>query len=141
MKTYSARELAEILNSEGDESMTERRIRHYRDIDLLPPLYRIKNKNYFTENHLSYLRAMRTMQRTGESLSNIGETLMHLEIRDWNQIGKRMNYVSSNYVLSTVVEQVNEDISVTFSDRVLVDERDAVLNAVKNCLGSVERKN
>lgn len=134
LKSYTAKEISEILKSEGDEEMTIRKVRYYNQIGILPPMMKLKNKNYFNDEHLNYLRAMRTMQKTGEKLEDIKGKLKGLDVKGLENIGKQMSYISSERLLKTETCYLNDDVSITFSGKIEGDKREKIINKIKELL-------
>lgn len=134
MNTYSAKELAEILQKEGAKEMTVRKIRYYRQIGLLPELITINNKNYFTDEHLEHLRAARTMKKTGETLEGIKSTLSLADENLVKNIGTKMSYYSTEKLISTDTYQFNDDISFLFSNKIREDLKKDIINTVTDII-------
>ncbi|MEJ1518251.1 MerR family transcriptional regulator [Bacillus cereus] len=133
---YTAQEIAEILQQEGDKEMTVRKVRHYAEIGLLPDRAIINGRKRFTEEHLEYLRATRTMKKTGESLDNIKRALNHLNADNIRNIGTQLNHYSSETLINTQTHHFNSDIAFTFSNQVSSEIRNDIIETVTQILKS-----
>lgn len=134
MNTYTARQLAEILQKEGHDSINLRNIRYYREINVLKDLVEVDGKKYYTDEHLDYLRAIRTLQKTGDSLDTIKNKLADLDASQLRNLGEQMNYYTSDRVIQSVTHQFNEDISITFSHNVSEEAKSQIIKSVEKKL-------
>jgi len=125
--------MAEILQNEGYQGVNQRTVRFYIQSDMLPPRELIDGKLVYTDKHLDCLRAIRTMQRTGEKLSDIKASLQNVSsdsLRSINQ--QQYQYVKelSYNLFETSIEKVNNDISITFSSRVPNELKEQIVQNV-----------
>lgn len=132
MKYYKAKELVEIMNSEGDEELSLRKVRYYTQIGVLSPLEDVNGKNKYTEKHLGELRALRTMQKTGEKLEDIGDKIKSLDSNKISDIAVRSSYYTSEHLFNTTSIQINEDVSISFSQKVKQNDIDEVVEFLKS---------
>ncbi|ERI10306.1 MerR family transcriptional regulator, partial [Aneurinibacillus aneurinilyticus] len=56
MHTYTAKQITDILQSEG-QNINLRTVRYYTQIGMVPPLELVGNKRVYTDHHLYYIRA------------------------------------------------------------------------------------
>jgi DNA-binding transcriptional MerR regulator len=132
MEYYTAKEIADILAMEGDTEMTLRKVRYYTQIGMLPALPIINNKPKYTAVHLEHLRALRTMQRTGEKLDDIKEKLSDLDEHLVSNIGQQMNYYTSDRLIDSTTVQVNPEISITFNNSIPQSTQDSIVKMIKD---------
>lgn len=137
MAYYTAKELAEVLQSEGDEEMTLRKVRYYTQIGMLSELEMDENKSKYSAKHLEELRAIRVMQKTGEKLEDIKEKIRGLNMQRLSDLNTHAIYLSADKLLRTTTYTVNKDITLTFSDQVETATKQMVINAVENSLGNM----
>lgn len=133
---YTAKEIAEILQNEGDAEIALRTVRHYAEIGILPERILINGRKRFTQIHLDYLRALRTMQKTGESLDNIKGTLDSLKSDNIRSIGTKMNHYSTETLINTQTYQFSPDVSFSFSNHLSPATKERIVASVSSILNS-----
>jgi DNA-binding transcriptional MerR regulator len=137
MNTYTAREIATILQNEGDEKATLRMVRYYTQIGLVPALAFVENKRVYTDVHLDTFRAIRTLNKTGKTLSAIQEELHTLSPDNIKKIASvRKRYTKENLYKQMERHEVtiSNDVSVSFSSSVDPDTCSKVIAAVRRIL-------
>ncbi|MBH0173884.1 MerR family transcriptional regulator [Fictibacillus sp. 23RED33] len=139
MANYTAKELAELLQEE-DKSINLRTIRYYTQIGMLPPLELVGNKRVYIDTHLHYLRAIRTLSKTGISLKEIQERLTNLSIGEIQEIGKKIGFLESSNVLNHETHKITEDAYITISKNISVETKQKVIHSITNIL-SGEKQN
>ncbi|NHM33065.1 MerR family transcriptional regulator [Neobacillus terrae] len=87
---FTAQEIVEQLQSEGDTEATLRMVRYYTQIGMVPDLELIGNRRMYTKKHLDYFRAIRTMSKTGQKLADIQKELQQMEPERIKRIGHQM---------------------------------------------------
>jgi DNA-binding transcriptional MerR regulator len=87
---FTAQEIVEQLQSEGDTEATLRMVRYYTQIGMVPDLELIGNRRMYTEKHLDFFRAIRTMSKTGKKLAEIQKELQVMEPERIKRIGHQM---------------------------------------------------
>jgi DNA-binding transcriptional MerR regulator len=132
-KYFTAKEIVALLQLEGDSELSIRTVRYYTHYDdMLPPLEMVNNKPKYTQKHVEYIRAIRTMKKTGESLEGIKSTLNSLDYLNVAKIGAQSSYLSSNRLLQTSTHDVNTDVSITFSIDVPVEKQKEAIQMLKS---------
>jgi DNA-binding transcriptional MerR regulator len=137
MKTYTAKEIAEILQKNGDDTATLRMVRYYTQIGLVPELETIGNKRVYTDNHLRYFQAIRTLSKTGKSLNVIQTELRNMDVSKVNKIANQIGYFSANTLYENTEKEIvelNEDVSITFSHRINKDVQNKIIESVNQIL-------
>ena len=135
MNTYTAKQMAEILQEEGKTEITLRKIRYYAQTKVLPVQELVDGKLVYTDNHLDFLRALCTMKQTNQSLEQIKTSLQHDNINSWRGLAKTESSYSVLHDLSTnimekQIEMINEDISIVFSNRMDSVVKQEILDSV-----------
>lgn len=131
MAYYTAKQLSEIMQ-EHDEGMNLRTVRYYTQIGLVPPLELVGNKRVYTDTHLEYFRAIRTLSKAGESLQVIQEKLGSMPIEEIRKIGELMPFYKPNNDHEMV--KVNDDVLITLSTRIPAEIKERVINSVSQIL-------
>lgn len=129
MKTYTAKEIAEILQNEGDSEATLRMVRYYTQIKLVPELELIGNKRVYTENHLNYFRAIRTMNKTGKKLDDIQKDLPKMSVEKVHKIAKRSNLFTTDSlyeVAETKQLEIEGIATITFHKEVSEKKKEKI---------------
>lgn len=133
MNIYTAKQLTEILQNERAD-INLRTVRYYTQIGLLPPLEVIGNKRVYTNKHLSYLRAILTLSKTGQSLSDIQTKLQSLSLEEIEQIGKQMALYISGKILENETHKVSDDVFITLSPKISAELKQKVIDSVSQIL-------
>ena len=134
IKTYSSKDLVEILQREGIKDITVRKIHYYKQIGVIPELAVINNRKYYTDQHLDCLRAIKTMKNTGESLNEIKTTLTTLDSQVVRSIGDRVGYYSTENLMSTDTYHFNQHVSFTFNKTIPSELKSDIIEAVSTVL-------
>lgn len=132
MKNYTQKEMVEILLSEGEE-ITLRTIRYYAQEGTLPERELIDGKLVYTDKHLNHLRAILTMKKTGKKLENIKNSLSSVtEDAISNFSSNHYHYLQdfSQNILDRTIEKVNDDIHITFSNKIDAQEKIEIVTHV-----------
>lgn len=130
MGYYTAKEVSEILQLEGDQEMSLRKVRYYSQINLLSPLETVNGKGKFTEKHLEELRAIRTLQKTGERLDDIKGKIQGLELVKLSNISNQRGYLTADRLLESRTVQAHPDVSITLSNNISMDEEKEMVRAI-----------
>jgi DNA-binding transcriptional MerR regulator len=130
---YTAKQLTEILQNENVD-INLRTVRYYTQIELLPPLEVIGNKRVYTNKHLSYLRAILTLSKTGQSLSDIQIKLQSLSLEEIEHIGKQMTLYVSDKILVNETHKVSDDVFITLSPKISAELKQKVIDSVSQIL-------
>jgi DNA-binding transcriptional MerR regulator len=133
MNIYTAKQLTEILQNERVD-INLRTVRYYTQIGLLPPLEVIGNKRVYINKHLSYLRAILTLSKTGQSLSDIQTKLQSLSLEEIEQIGKQMTLYISDKILENETHKVSDDVFITLSPKISAELKQKVIDSVSRIL-------
>ncbi|RUS47029.1 MerR family transcriptional regulator [Cohnella sp. AR92] len=131
MAYYTAKQISETLQ-EHDEGMNLRTVRYYTQIGLVPPLELVGNKRVYTDSHLDYFRAIRTLSKAGESLQVIQDKLGTMSAEEIRKIGELMPFYQPNNNHETV--KVNDDVLITLSSRIPAEMKERVINSVSQIL-------
>jgi DNA-binding transcriptional MerR regulator len=131
MAYYTAKQISEMLQ-EHDAGMNLRTVRYYTQIGLVPPLELVGNKRVYTDNHLDYFRAIRTLSKAGESLQVIQDRLGTMSVEEIRKIGELMPFYRPNNNHETV--KVNDDVMITLSPRISAVMKERVINSVSQIL-------
>jgi DNA-binding transcriptional MerR regulator len=133
MNTYTAKQLAEILQSE-DPQMNLRTVRYYTQIGMLPPLELDGNKRVYTDNHLHYLRAILVLSKSGETLASAQEKLAGLPLDDVIKLGDNLRLYQSDQMLHSELHVISEDIILSVSPRISPALKEKMVEAVTRLL-------
>ncbi|WP_339313786.1 MerR family transcriptional regulator [Paenibacillus sp. FSL M7-0896] len=117
MHTYTAKQLAEVLQNE-DPQMNLRTVRYYTQIGMLPPLELVGNKRAYTDSHLHYLRAILVLTRSGETLASAQEKLAGLTMDEIMKLGDNLRLYQSDQMLQSEMHVVSEDVILSISPRI-----------------------
>jgi DNA-binding transcriptional MerR regulator len=134
LNTYTAEQIAEILRREGDEKITKRTVQYYVDIGVVPELEVVGKQRRFTDKHLDYFRAIRTITRTGATLREASEKLQSLSPEEVEKIGRQLNYYKPETLIETETRTITPDVSVVFSPRVKPELKERIVQEVKRIL-------
>lgn len=134
VKIYTARQLAEIVKNEGDEDMSLRKVRYYRDMGLLPECEIINNEKVFTDKHLHYLRAIRTLAKTNTPLKIIEEKLNAMTMKDVEKVARKMQYFNTERAIADETIVINDYISVNFSPHVSLNLKEKIITKIQSVL-------
>lgn len=133
MQTYTARQITDILENEG-QNINLRTVRYYTQIGIIPPLELVGNKRVYTDKHLHYFRAVLTLAKTGESLSSIQEKLQSLSLEAIEKISEQMPLYQSNRILENETHKINDDVFITLSPKISAEMKQKVINSVSQIL-------
>src|SRR4030095_7417294 len=116
MNNYTAKQIAEILQND-DPQMNLRTVRYYTQIGVVPSLELVGNKRVYTDNHLHYFRAILTLSKSGETLTQIQEKLQALSIEEINKIGEKLPFYQTEQMINHETHIINEDVILSLSSR------------------------
>lgn len=133
MHTYTAKQITDILQSEG-QNINLRTVRYYTQIGIIPSLELVGNKRVYTDKHLHYIRAVLTLARTGESLASIQERLRSLSLEAIEKISEQMPLYQSKVILENETHKITEDVFITLSPKISVETKQKVINTVSQIL-------
>lgn len=133
MNTYTAKQLAEVLQNE-DPQMNLRTVRYYTQIGMLPPLELVGNKRTYTDNHLHYLRAILVLSKSGDTLSSVQEKLAGLPIDEVIKIGDNLRMYQSDQILRNETHIVSEDVVLSVSSRISPELKVKMIETVTRLL-------
>ncbi|AIQ57971.1 MerR family transcriptional regulator [Paenibacillus borealis] len=133
MNTYTAKQLAEVLQNE-DPQMNLRTVRYYTQIGMLPPLELVGNKRTYTDNHLHYLRAILVLSKSGDTLSSAQEKLAGLPIDEVIKIGDNLRMYQSDQILRNETHIVSEDVVLSVSSRISPELKVKMIESVTRLL-------
>lgn len=133
MNTYTAKQLAEVLESE-DPQMNLRTVRYYTQIGMLPPLELVGNKRAYTDKHLHYLRAILVLSKGGDTLSSAQEKLADLAMDEVIKIGENLRLYQSDQMIRNEMFVVNEDVILSVSPRIPPALKDKMIETVTRLL-------
>ncbi|MEK5493929.1 MerR family transcriptional regulator [Paenibacillus sp. FSL R7-0297] len=133
MNTYTAKQLAEVLQSE-DPQMNLRTVRYYTQIGMLPPLELVGNKRAYTDKHLHYLRAILVLSKGGDTLSSAQEKLADLAMDEVIKIGENLRLYQSDQMIRNEMFVVNEDVILSVSPRIPPALKDKMIETVTRLL-------
>lgn len=139
MNTYSGEEIVDILKNENDKDITLRTIRHYTSIGLIPKCEMKDRKRVYTDEHLEKLRAIRTMKKTGGSLTDIKHAMDQMSNEAITRVGSQISsYMSTSTNLSYIAEKeehfFNPEISMTFHKNVSAELKQKIITNVSNII-------
>ncbi|MGM0882953.1 MAG: MerR family transcriptional regulator [Bacillota bacterium] len=129
MGNYTAKQMTEILQQD-DSQMNLRTVRYYTQIGVIPPLELVGNKRVYTDNHLHYFRAILTLSKSGETLSNIQEKLQGLTIDEIIRIGEKLPLYQSDQMLKHETHVISKDVIISLSARTSLDLKTKIINTV-----------
>ncbi|WP_219621213.1 MerR family transcriptional regulator [Bacillus sp. M6-12] len=136
---YTAQEIVELLQNEGDSEATLRMVRYYTQIGLVPVLEVIGNRRMYTEKHLDYFRAIRTMSRTGRKLADIQQDLQQMNPDRIIKIGRQLqNYSSEMLLEKSEMEyyELHPELTLQISSSFDCQKKEKILNTIQNILDS-----
>ncbi|WP_405116803.1 MerR family transcriptional regulator [Paenibacillus sp. FSL K6-1217] len=133
MNTYTAKQLAEVLQNE-DPQMNLRTVRYYTQIGMLPPLELAGNKRVYTDNHLHYLRAILVLSKSGETLASAQEKLAGLPLDDVIKLGDNLRLYQSDQMLHSELHVISEDVILSVSPRISPALKEKMVEAVTRLL-------
>lgn len=134
MKTYTAQELADNLQQQGDTKINKRTITYYSQIGLMPDLEIVKKRRVFTEIHMDYLRAIRTLAKTGKSLKQIKSEIGEFSIEDIRRISNNFNFYSTSQVAQHETIVVNEQVSLLVNSNFPREKKEELVGIVSDFL-------
>lgn len=129
MHTYTAKQLAEVLQNE-DPQMNLRTVRYYTQIGMLPPLELVGNKRAYTDSHLHYLRAILVLTRSGETLASAQEKLAGLTMDEVMKLGDNLRLYQSDQMLQSEMHVVSEDVILSISPRITPALKEKMVEAL-----------
>ncbi|ETT63605.1 MerR family transcriptional regulator [Paenibacillus sp. FSL R7-277] len=129
MHTYTAKQLAEVLQNE-DPQMNLRTVRYYTQIGMLPPLELVGNKRAYTDSHLHYLRAILVLTRSGETLASAQEKLARLTMDEIMKLGDNLRLYQSDQMLQSEMHVVSEDVILSLSPRITPALKEKMVEAL-----------
>ncbi|WP_047154062.1 MerR family transcriptional regulator [Aneurinibacillus tyrosinisolvens] len=133
MQTYTAKQVTDILESEG-QNINLRTVRYYTQIGVIPPLELVGNKRVYIDKHLHYFRAVLTLAKTGETLSSIQKKLQSLSLEAVEKISEQMPLYQSNRILENETHKINDDVFITLSPKISAEMKQKVINSVSQIL-------
>ncbi|MBP2113557.1 DNA-binding transcriptional MerR regulator [Paenibacillus silagei] len=133
MHTYTAKQLAEVLQNE-DPQMNLRTVRYYTQIGMLPPLELVGNKRAYTDSHLHYLRAILVLTRSGETLASAQEKLAGLTMDEIMKLGDNLRLYQSDQMLQSEMHVVSEDVILSVSPRISTALKEKMLETITRLL-------
>lgn len=133
MNTYTAKQLAEVLQNE-DPQMNLRTVRYYTQIGMLPPLELAGNKRVYTDNHLHFLRAILVLSKSGETLASAQEKLAGLTMEEVVKIGENLRMYQSDQLLRNEMYVVSEDVILSVSPRISPALKEKMIETVTRLL-------
>ncbi|MED0709770.1 MerR family transcriptional regulator [Aneurinibacillus aneurinilyticus] len=133
MHTYTAKQITDILQSEG-QNINLRTVRYCTQIGIIPPLELVGNKRVYTDHHLYYIRAVLTLAKTGESLASIQEKLQSLSLEAIKKISEQMPLYHSERVLENQTHKISKDVFITLSPRISAETKQKVIHSVSQIL-------
>ncbi|TXK85259.1 MerR family transcriptional regulator [Paenibacillus sp. N3.4] len=126
---YTAKQTAEMLQKD-DPQMNIRTVRYYTQIGMIPPLELEGNKRGYTLDHISHFRAILTLSRSGETLSQIQEKLSGLSIDEVVKIGDKLRLYQSNQIVQSETHVINEDVMISMSPRISAELKTKMIQTV-----------
>lgn len=133
MHTYTARQITDILQNEG-QNINLRTVRYYTQIGIIPTLELDGNKRVYTDKHLHYIRAVLTLAKTGESLASIQAKLQALSLEAIEKISEQMPLYQSKVVLENETHRITDDVFITLSPKISAELKQKVINSVSQIL-------
>jgi len=133
VNTFTARQLAEQLQQDAPE-MNLRTIRYYTQIGLIPALELAGNKRVYTDVHLSFLRAIVTLSKTGVTLATIKEKLSNLTFEEVEKIGDKLSLYQSGNVLDHETIIMSEDVMLTVGPRISSELKEQMMIALSRMM-------
>ncbi|WCK54092.1 MerR family transcriptional regulator [Aneurinibacillus sp. Ricciae_BoGa-3] len=133
MDTYTAKQITDILQSEGQD-INLRTVRYYTQIGVIPPLELVGHKRVYTDKHIHYFRAVLTLAKTGESLASIQEKLQSLSLEAIEKISQQMPLYQSKRLLENETHKISDDVFITLSPKISAETRGKVINSVSEIL-------
>lgn len=139
MSIYTAKQITELLQNEG-VSIHLRTVRYYTQIGMIPVLETVGNRRVYTDIHLTYFRAIITLSRTGETLSDIQKRLHGLSLNEIERIGKQMDIFQTRNVMQHETTKIDDDTFITLSSDVPEQLKNKIVDSISNILkGDNER--
>ncbi|PLS14822.1 MerR family transcriptional regulator [Bacillus sp. M6-12] len=114
-------------------------VRYYTQIGLVPVLEVIGNRRMYTEKHLDYFRAIRTMSRTGRKLADIQQDLQQMNPDRIIKIGRQLqNYSSEMLLEKSEMEyyELHPELTLQISSSFDCQKKEKILNTIQNILDS-----
>lgn len=133
MNTYTAKQLAEVLQNE-DPQINLRTVRYYTQIGMLPPLELAGNKRVYTDNHLHVVRAILVLSKSGETLASAQEKLAGLPMEEIVKIGENLRMYQSDQLLRNETHVVSEDVILSVSPRISPVLKEKMIETVTRLL-------
>lgn len=140
MKTYTAKEIADMLQQEGDKEATLRMVRYYTQYGYIPELSLVGNKRAYTDLHLDYFRAIRGLKKTGEKLEDIQKKLRSMDEQQIRQISSnsiKLAYELPYQIYDNRIHKFNPDVSMTFGLAITTDQEKRIIEEVEKLLQEI----
>lgn len=135
---YTARKIAELLQQDGDTEASIRMVRYYTQIGLVPELELIDKKRMYTDKHLAYFKAIRTLNKTGKKLTDIQHELSSMTFRTIESIAEKSTFYTTNHLVQSVEQpsiHIDNMASVTFFQEVTNEQKEAIEQMIIHTLG------
>jgi len=133
VNTYTARQIAEQLQQDAPD-MNLRTVRYYTQIGLIPSLEVIGNRRVYTDVHLSFLRAIVTLSKTGDTLAAIREKISSLTLEEVEKIGDKLSLYRSGNVMDHDTVHVSEDVILTVGPRISSELKEQMMITLSRML-------
>jgi DNA-binding transcriptional MerR regulator len=133
LETYTAKQVTEILQKD-DPQMNLRTVRYYTQIGMIPPLELAGNKRVYSDNHIRYFRAIRTLSMSGETLASIQAKLKTLSAEEIEKIGDSLRLYQPEHILTNETHVINEDVIISISPRISAELRNKMVDTVAQLL-------
>lgn len=143
-KRFTAKEITEILKAEGDNDISIRTVRFYTDQKLIPELVKEGIKNY-TEEHLDYIRALRSLNKAGMPLLKAKDQLVKLDNIEIKRVHTSYQEYSPETVLRSAMSMregqetiktvwINDDLSIQYTDKFPIEKLKEIVKAIQKIL-------
>jgi DNA-binding transcriptional MerR regulator len=129
MEKYTAKQVTEILQEEGID-INLRTVRYYTQIGIIPPLDLVGNQRVYTSKHLHYFRAVATLSKSGESLSNVKNLIKEMNMEEIENLAKQVPFYQLGRIVDQEVYKVSEDVYVTLNRNISPDTKQRVVDSV-----------
>jgi DNA-binding transcriptional MerR regulator len=134
VKIYSSDELAELTG------ISKRNIHYYSQIGKIPKSEKVNNRNVYTDKHLEALLAIGEVKKTEEVLRGIKNQITSLDDQTMKHLTNQSSYVTSDYLMTYETRPINEDLSISFSNRVSEEKRSWLIDEIQKLWNKKEEK-
>jgi DNA-binding transcriptional MerR regulator len=132
---YTAQQVSDILINE-DPKMNLRTVRYYSQCGFIPDLVDSEHakRKVYTDYHLAYFRAFRTMSKAGEKLDAIKEKLEPMSYAQLCSVGNEMAFYNTSRVLEHQTVLIDPRVSVVFHKEIDSSVRKKIIETVSTIL-------